>query len=498
MTFTSPLFLASLFAVMAVYWAAPSRFRWVALLVVSYLLYASVGPEYLLVLAGVTLTTYAGGRLLAAGWLGPRRRRALLGIAIATTLLPLLVFKYAEFGQRSLLAAAGLLGLSASHGEPSFSLLLPLGISFYTLKGLSYLIDVSRDGTHVERRLGRYALSISFFPQIFAGPIERPRHFLAQLDRLRPFDREAASAGLRLMALGFFKKLVIADQLALVVNQLYGDLHAHVGLPVLVAIVGFSLQIYCDFSGYSDIANGVGRLFGFEPVENFRRPYFARGFREFWRRWHISLMTWFRDYLYIPLGGNRVSPKRQSLNLMAIFIVSGLWHGAAWTFVIWGALHGLFVVAESLAVRTGRGAARLVGAAHRARPRAGSRARATAQTLITFILATLAWIFFRAPHLNDALYVLSHAPRGLATQLHGWGSLWAALREAGLTPWTLSLLALSVALLALVDSAEEWGLRSRLWATPTAWQRRLAYYGLVAWILVGGAFGQNAFLYFRF
>ncbi|MHB0979241.1 MAG: MBOAT family O-acyltransferase [Thermoleophilia bacterium] len=545
MTFTSPLFLVVLLLSVGLYWALPARHRWMALLTTGYLLYLSTGVAFFPVLLLVTLTTYAGGRALAAGArargraLGtsaPRRlahgtdappaeserpaRRWLLAVTVFAGLAPLAVFKYTAFVTGSLAAAADALGagaaatawLSSLEGG-SQSLLLPLGISFYTFKGVSYLIEVARDPTRVERSLGRYALSISFFPQIFAGPIERPHAFLAQLDDGRPFDRARASGGLGLLAAGLFKKLVVADRLAPIVNQVYGDLGAHTGLPLLVAVFGFSLQIYYDFAGYSDIANGVSRLFGFDGVENFRRPYFSRGFREFWHRWHISLSTWFRDYVYFPLGGSRVRWPRHAINLLVTFTVSGLWHGAAWTFVVWGAMHGILVIGEALVGRAAhnarafaraqwgdRGRARrTTRVATRAAPPDSVRAgRRVARGAFVFTLVSVAWVFFRAPSLGDAVFVLSHLATGASEQMGSLHAFTSILSSVGLTAANGAVLVVSLGGLLAVEIVQETGRWPAFWSTRPGWQKQIAAYALVASILLVGSFERNSFIYFQF
>lgn len=546
MSFGSTTFLAFLLGVLVVYYAVPVRARWAALLAAGYLFYLSAGARFVPLLILVTLTTYVGGRLL--GWRiaagaahdghatadgdataddasvdsgskgassagvassaggasksadskpnaarparPARRRRGLLAATLVVGVAPLVVCKYTDFLGRSVDSLAAALGLHLD--VPAVSLLLPIGISFYTFKSLSYLIEVYRDPSRVERHLGRYALAISFFPQIFAGPIERPTHFLPQLTQDLPFDRERASAGLRLMALGYFKKLVIADHLLPIVNQVYGDLHAHTGLSLVIAALAFSVQIYCDFSGYSDIATGMAQVFGFAPVENFRRPYFARSVQEFWRRWHITLSTWFRDYLYFPLGGNRVHRARYYANLMVVFVVSGLWHGAGWTFVIWGALHGLYLVIGSAGARRRRQAARAV---HLDRV---PRLQATLAGVLTFGLVTVAWVFFRAASLPDALYVLGHSVRGLGSQLTDAAALRAAVASTGLTMQTSVVLGVSLVALVIVDVVQESGRWSGFWGGRPAWQRLLFSYAVVGWILMVGSFADNPFIYFQF
>lgn len=535
MTFTSPLFLVALLLSVALYWALPERRRWMALLASGYVLYLSTGPSFFPVLLLVTLITYTGGRVLAvrsrmreARGVGPSgiqadtsRRLLPLTVALVVALAPLAIFKYTGFVTGSLSAAAGALGAGsavtawlAPLGHRWQTLLLPLGISFYTFKGVSYLVEVARDPTRMEPNVGRYALSISFFPQIFAGPIERPHVFLARLDESRPFDRARATEGLGLVAGGLFKKLVVADRLAPIVNQVYGDLGAHAGLPLLLAVAGFSFQIYYDFAGYSDIANGVSRLFGFEGMENFRRPYFAHSFRDFWRRWHISLSTWFRDYLYFPLGGSRVGRARHATNLLVTFVVSGLWHGAAWTFVLWGGLHGAFLILETFAAQTVARARSRGGARDGVRPPTGASERPVpavtgaplperaweriARGVSMFALVSLLWVFFRAPSLGDAVFVLSHLTSGVSHQAGSVHAFASTLSGAGLTVGGAAVLGVSLGALLVVEVMQETERWPRFWSARPSWQKQAAAYGLVAYILLAGSFGQNSFIYFQF
>jgi len=283
---------------------------------------------------------------------------------------------------------------------PAYSYLLPVGISFYTFQALSYTIDVYRNEIKPEYHLGKFALFKSFFPQLVAGPIERASHLLPQFSKKFDFDYGRIRDGIALAIWGFFKKVVIADRVSEYVNLVYNNPQSYEGMHLLVATFFFTVQIYCDFSGYSDIARGTARIMGYELMLNFRMPYFSKSIREFWQRWHISLSTWFRDYFYISMGGNRVSKSRYYLNLFLTFLISGLWHGANWTFVIWGALHGFYSVfaiwTKSIREKFNQsvGIARFPFALN------------LAQTLITFVLVVFAWIFFRANSLADALYII--------------------------------------------------------------------------------------------
>jgi alginate O-acetyltransferase complex protein AlgI len=488
-TFTSGTFLLFFAAVVCAFYLLPRLGRWPALLAASYAFYLSVSLKYTLVLVLVTAVTYGGGFLIARA--GPGRPRLLwLVVSACLGAAALVVFKYAGFVGSSIDSALAVLHVDV---HPSrWSLLLPIGLSFFTLKALSYLVEVYRAPEKLEKHAGKYALSISFFPQIFAGPIERPTHFLPQLGgRPRP-DPDAAASGLRLMAWGYFKKLVIADRLAPMVDQVYANVTGYRGLSLVAAALAFAVQIYCDFSGYSDIAIGAAQVLGFAPVENFRRPYYARSVQEFWRRWHITLSTWFRDYLYIPLGGNRTSRPRWAFNLLLTFLASGLWHGAGWTFVVWGGLHGSYMVVGSLTARGRAALARIV------RLDRLPRLRAVVAAVITFVLVTLAWVLFRAASLHDAYYVLGHLFSGLGRQLSTVQAAKEALRATGLTTSTMLIALGSLAVLQVGEALQETGRAGLLLGRSPAWLRWSAYYGLVMWTLVLGVFGHNAFIYFQF
>ena len=405
-------------------------------------------------LVGATLVSWLCGRGIARSQ-SPYTRRALLVLALITCLGCLAVFKYAGF-------FASLAGL-----ELSLQIILPVGISFYTFQTLSYVIDVYR-GQGEESHFGYYALFVSFFPQLVAGPIERPGRLLPQLKAERTFSMENLSAGGWLLLEGYFKKVVIADGLAPFVDQVYAAPGEALGPEIVLAIVLFGLQIYCDFSGYSGIARGAAQLLGVELTENFRRPYEAASIREFWRRWHISLTSWFTDYVYIPLGGNRKGLPRQVVNLLAVFLLSGLWHGAGWTFLTWGLIHGLYRAAGAVWEHI-RGIPE-----KECRPWAHIR---------TFLLVSFPWLFFRAPSMADVLTLLSRLPTG-------WGGAFPAL--AGTAPLALSLLCLPLAeRLSEQRHQRNWYASAltvfcAVTAIGTAWLAHLA----------GG--GNNAFIYFQF
>jgi D-alanyl-lipoteichoic acid acyltransferase DltB (MBOAT superfamily) len=281
------------------------------------------------------------------------------------------------------------------------SLILPIGLSFHTFQSLSYVVEVYRGRQRAERHFGIYALYVMFYPQLVAGPIERPQNLLHQFYEDHAFQIENVVSGLSMMAWGYFQKMVIADRAAQYVNPAYGNWQTQSGLTMLLATVLFAIQIYADFAGYSSIAIGAARVMGFELMTNFRHPYFASSVGDFWHRWHISLSTWFKDYVYIPLGGSRVAVPRHYLNLLITFTISGLWHGANWTFVIWGLYNGMLLVAESIAAKWWLGRGRLLAAVRRA---------------VTLVLILIGWVFFRAPSLESALGILHKI--ALDTSLH--------------------------------------------------------------------------------
>jgi len=397
MPFNSMPFFVGLSVVAAVLFALPHRWRWAWLLAASYGYYMTWQPVAAIALVAVTALVYEMARAIA-GATSPRMRRGVLAMAVVSAAAPLMVLKYAGFLNEGLSQVASLVGLTY-HVAP-VHLLLPVGISFFTFKALAYVIDVYR-GAPPERHAGRLALYIAFFPQILAGPIERPTRFLSQLETAGRWDVQRIIAGMKRALWGLFTKVVIADNLAVLVNRVYDSPADQTGVSLLIATYLFAFQILCDFSGYTDMAIGVAKILGFTTMENFKRPYFATSIADFWRRWHISLSSWFRDYLYIPLGGSRVTPVRWALNILVVFLVSGLWHGANWTFVVWGGLLGAYLVIG----RVTAGVRARLGGVLRLAP--GSVAVRVASAVATFHLIALAWVFFRASTIGDAVAVVA-------------------------------------------------------------------------------------------
>jgi D-alanyl-lipoteichoic acid acyltransferase DltB (MBOAT superfamily) len=405
--FTSVEYLAFLALSVMVYFALPgTKSRTIWLLIASYVFYISLSARWTLALFGITAVGYVFGLLIersgpaSRGAAIPRRTRRLLAVGIILVAGTLFFFKYAAFSATLLNGALSLVGTSAR--TPVLTLALPIGISFWTFQSIAYLVDIARGKLVAERNPLRFALFVSFFPQVAAGPIARGGHLLPQLAEKHSFSYERMRSALLLMAWGFLKKLLIADPLGVMVRTVFDKPHAFGsdGVLLIGAAVAFSIQIYCDFSAYTDLARGAARLFGVDLMKNFDRPYAARSIKEFWRRWHMTLMAWLKDYIYIPLGGSRVAAWRRYANILAVFLLSGLWHGAGLTFVVWGLLNGLYqILGDVLAPARAKALAAFRidrdGHVHR-----------TLQTLTTFSLITIAWVFFRANTLGDALYIL--------------------------------------------------------------------------------------------
>jgi alginate O-acetyltransferase complex protein AlgI len=384
--------------VCGLYFSLPSRGRTPLLLLASCVFYMAFVPAYILILGITIVIDYFAGIYIER--LTGRRRTAVLVVSIVATCVVLFVFKYFDFFTRSFVGLAVMVGWQLTN--PSLEIILPIGLSFHTFQSLSYVVEVYRGHQRAERDFTTYATFVMFFPQLVAGPIERPQNLLGQFWDFHAFDYLRVVSGLKRMAWGFFKKLVVADRLALYVNDVYAAPQNHNGLQLTIATIFFAYQIYCDFSGYSDIAIGSARVLGFKLMENFDRPYHSRSVAEFWRRWHISLSTWFRDYVYVPLGGSRVGPIRRIRNILLTFGISGLWHGANWTYVLWGLLNGVYLI---IGWYTQPIVARIYSALQ---VRENSVVRHGIAILCTFTLTCAAWVLFRAQSLNDAWYIVTH------------------------------------------------------------------------------------------
>ena len=480
MLFNSIDFLIFFPIVVILYYLTPFRYRWVLLLAASYYFYMSWKAEYLLLIVISTLIDYCVGIQISQATEQARRKKWLL-LSLFSNLGILFGFKYFNFFGETITTALNQVNIF--YNVPAFDLLLPVGISFYTFQSLSYSIDVYRGQKEAERHLGIFALYVAFFPQLVAGPIERSTHLVPQFYQKHKFDYDRVTNGLKLMAWGFFKKLVIADRLALVVDSVYGDPHQFTGLSLIVPTYFFAIQIYCDFSGYSDIAIGAAQVLGFDLMKNFRQPYFAASVREFWSRWHISLSTWFRDYLYIPLGGHRVGKWRWYYNLMVVFLLSGLWHGANSTFVAWGALHAFYMLC---AIWTREWRSNLLAVTPLARYPLLKR---LLEVTITFHLVTFAWIFFRANSISDAFYIITHLFVGLLSK---------PKFGAGFGYHNISIALIAITLMTLVQILQERGSVRQLIAKRPPSVRWAIYYFIFFAILLFGQFGTKEFIYFQF
>lgn len=482
MLFNSFRFLIFFPLVVCFYFAIPHKYRWILLLVASYYFYMCWKAEYLLLIVCSTLIDYFAG--LRMGRVAEKeKRRIYLILSLVANLGLLFTFKYFNFVNESLRQVFQ--HFNVLYNVPSLKVLLPVGISFYTFQTLSYTIDVYRGDREPERHLGIFALYVSFFPQLVAGPIERSTRLLPQFFEKVAFDYRRVKDGLILMAWGFFKKVVIADWVAIFVNQVYNHPEMYPGLPGIVATYFFAFQIYCDFSGYSDIAIGAAQVMGYRLMLNFRRPYFSKSISEFWKRWHISLSSWFRDYLYIPLGGNRVKKARMYLNIFVVFLVSGFWHGANWTFIVWGGLHGAFLLISRWTAEWRHRLHRFVGLTkypdlHR-----------LLKVLVTFHLVWFSWIFFRANSISDAFLII----RNLFTAFDPA----TLLTVSGFTFQHFILSVLSIVILLGAELFQR-NHDIRGWLSQRPVMLRWAfYYGLIMFILLFGAYDNaNEFIYFQF
>ncbi len=486
MLFNSLHFMLFFPLVVFIYFKLSHRHRWKLLLAASYYFYMAWKPGYLILILFSTLVDYYVGLRMATTQ-NAARRKLYLVFSLVANLGLLFTFKYFNFFNEAFCYIFEYIGIEYSVSDTS--LLLPVGISFYTFQTLSYTIEIYRGKIKPEKHLGRFALFVAFFPQLVAGPIERAKNLLPQIQHKMSFDYQRITDGLKLIAWGLFKKIVIADRLAILVNRVYNDPQSYDGPGITVATVLFAYQIYCDFSGYSDIAIGTAQVMGFNLMENFRRPYHARSISDFWHRWHISLSTWFRDFLYIPLGGNRVGTFRLYCNILVVFVVSGLWHGANWTFIVWGALHGGYLI---FSLGTSSLRKKILSFIRLDRK---PLLHKSLQIFVTFLLVNFAWIFFRANSLTDAI--------GMAGRLlSGWGSLFSNGNfyyslSLGL-PKTFLIGILSILFLECIHILERRiDIRQYLTCRPF-WIRWMVYYFLVLSLVFGGVYDQTPFIYFQF
>lgn len=434
-------------------------------------------PVYILVLFGTIIVDYFAG-IFIEKTKGAKRKLFLVASLIANIGI-LVVFKYYNFFIDNINTLSG-------QDIPFLKILLPIGLSFHTFQAMSYTIEVYRGNQKAEKHFGIYSLYVMFYPQLVAGPIERPQNMLHQFHEIKKFSYENIVSGMKMMAWGMFKKVVVADRLAIYVNQVFDHHVNYEGITVILAFIFFALQIYFDFSAYSDIALGSARTLGFDLMINFRSPYFSRSIAEFWGRWHISLSTWFKDYLYIPLGGNRISRPRTALNQFIVFLLSGLWHGANWTFIFWGFLHGTFVTIESTLKQYFP----------------SIKLNKIIERIVILSLITFAWVFFRAMNINHAFAMLTSSFKHIPQQIY---AIFANVNMARLNLLYAnkdsSVLFLTILFCVLVFIIE-WKQKNRnivdYFATFNKPLRYATYLFLIYGSILFGVFEKNQFIYFQF
>lgn len=496
MLFNSWKFLLFFPVVTLFYFVLPKKLRMHWLLLMSYLFYMCWNPKYVLLLLGSTVITYFSGVLMQQvdERTDPPRflsKRLVLFCSFALNLGILFYFKYVNFFLDAISAFFGLFGVTLLPRR--FDILLPVGISFFTFQALGYSVDVYRGEIPAERNFCRYALFVSFFPQLVAGPIERSRNLLNQLKEPKPFDADRARDGFLLMLWGYFLKIVLADRIAIFVDTVYGDIQAYPGWFLIAATVLFAVQIYCDFGGYSTIAVGASQILGISLMDNFQAPYLSTSVSRFWRNWHISLTSWFKDYLYIPLGGSRKGKGRKYLNKLIVFLVSGLWHGADVTYVIWGGLNGLYqVIGEALEPLR----AKLCTLLHLHRESFGHRLACGA---VTFALIDFSWIFFRAASWGQAVEII----RSVFTVSNPWILFDGSMYQCGLDQKNFTLMLLGIGLLLFSDICKKRGIVLRRHIEAQDWWFRWLFTAAAILALLvfgkwGPGFNQASFIYFQF
>ena len=479
MLFSSITFLfVFLPIVLAVYFLVPYRFKNLVMLIASLFFYAWGEPVYVILMILSICLNYVCGLDIAEKADDDRKKRNSLIFAVVVNLLLLGFFKYYGFLMESVNAVL-------PFDIPYRELPLPIGISFYTFQAASYTIDVFYGKYKPERNYFKLSLFIMFFPQLVAGPIERADRLLGQLFTKHKLELENISQGAKLMLMGYFKKIVIADRASVLVDTIYNSPQEYKGLPLVVATLFFTVQIYCDFSGYTDIARGVAKLMGIDLMINFDRPYFSKNIKEFWRRWHISLSSWLRDYIYIPLGGSRCSLIKKYRNIMITFLASGLWHGANWTFVLWGGLHGLYQVIGDLKNKI-------------IPVKKDFFVINIFRVIICFALVAFAWIFFRANTISDAIYIVKNI-------FAGWGNitdlqyLYVTFNNMGLKLFEILILSIAILFLIFTEVISfKYDIHKLLNKGPFVF--RFAYYYILAcFIFMMGVFaGGGQFIYFQF
>lgn len=498
MLFNSVQFIIFFPIVLAVYFVIPEKLKNIWLLIASYFYYMCWNAKYIILILASTLITYASGLLIEKAdassedeSVRKKRKDLVVAVSFISNIGLLFVYKYLDLTCEVFNWITLHTGINFTVTPPH--LLLPVGISFYTLQALSYTMDVYRKETYAEKNFIQYALFVSFFPQLVAGPIERSKNLLRQLSVHARFSFENLREGTLLMLWGYFLKLVLADRIALFVDTVYGDYTQYPGLYVPIATMFFLIQVYCDFAGYSTIAIGAARILGISLMENFNAPFMSASVAEFWRRWHISLTTWFRDYLYFPLGGSRKGKARKYINIMIIFVVSGLWHGASMTYVVWGALNGIFQVVGEILTPVKKAAAKVFNINTK---KPGAR---LVGMIVTFLLLTFVSIFMRAATMADAMQILKQ----IFTVGNPWIIFDGSLFECGLDKNGFLLLLAMIGVLAIADFCKYKGIAIRhIILEQDRWFRclfiALAILVIMTFGIYGPVYDSSAFVYFQF
>ncbi len=491
MLFNSTEFIIFFPVTLILYWIFPKKYRYICLFIASYTFYMFWNPKYALLMGTSTVVTFLSGILIER----LKYKRTVVAFSFIINLAILIFFKYFDFLLQNINIVLSAFNIKLI--EKPFDIILPVGISFYTFQALSYTIDVYRGEIKSEKNIIKYALFVSFFPQLVAGPIERSKNLLIQvdnLDKIKRFDYDRIKEGVLLMLFGYFQKMVIADRAAILVDTVFNSYYEYNSMALILAAVFFAIQIYCDFGSYSLIAIGTAKVMGINLMENFNTPYFARGIKEFWGRWHISLSTWFRDYLYIPLGGNRCSKFRKSFNILVTFLVSGLWHGANFTFIAWGAIHGIFHIIEELLKPIKE------KYLNKFNVKTSAFSFLVLEIIITFIIVDLAWIFFRAETIHDALYYIHR----IFTRIDLWALFDGTLYNLGLNIFEMNILIIGLFILISFDLVKYIRKESifEFLNKQNLYFRWFVMLFLIFYIIIYGKYGvgfdPKQFIYFQF
>lgn len=474
MLFNTFEFLVFFISVLIAFFSTPKKARWFVLLLASYIFYGYWKASYLFIIAGSTFVDYFISNAIGKST-NQKRKKTLLFISITVNLSVLILFKYYDFLINSFNDVSE--ALDSSFKFKLLNLVLPVGISFYTFQTMSYTVDVYNGKLKPENHIGIFALFVSFFPQLVAGPIERATNLLPQLKKDSIVDYSKFASGAQLILWGLVKKVIVADRVGLIANEIFNNYQDYHGFTLIIGIICFAFQIYCDFSGYSDIAIGVARTMGYDLMKNFNTPYFSVSLTDFWRRWHISLSTWFKDYIYIPLGGNRVLKWRWYFNLWITFFISGIWHGSNWTFVIWGAIHGFGLVLENLI---------------KFKP---SNKILVFKKLWIFALVCIAWIFFRANHVSDAFEIIAEIFNFGSYNLSQLSPYVVPVSQETVYSADFVLAYASIGSLLLV---EHFLIVKRKWEKIPSIPKLMVYSITIVFIFMFGVFDLGEFIYFQF